>query len=72
MTRALTGLGLQIANAKIFTYGARVVDVFYVRDVFGMKVEHEGKLKQIRETLMPILDQANPKEESGRQVVAAE
>jgi [protein-PII] uridylyltransferase len=72
MTRALTGLGLQIANAKIFTYGARVVDVFYVRDVFGMKVEHEGKLKQIRETLMPILDQANPKEESGRQVAAAE
>jgi [protein-PII] uridylyltransferase len=72
MTRALTGLGLQIANAKIFTYGARVVDVFYVRDVFGMKVEHDGKLKQIRETLMPILDRANPKEEAGKQVAAAE
>ena len=64
ITRALTGLGLQIANAKISTYGVRVVDVFYVRDVFGMKVEHEGKLEQIRETLMPILDKANPKEEA--------
>jgi [protein-PII] uridylyltransferase len=72
MTRALTGLGLQIANAKISTYGVRVVDVFYVRDVFGMKVEHEGKLKQIRETLMPILDKANPKEAGGKEVEAAE
>ncbi|UCH76122.1 MAG: [protein-PII] uridylyltransferase [Rhodospirillales bacterium] len=72
ITRALTGLGLQIANAKISTYGVRVVDVFYVRDIFGMKVEHEGKLKQIRDQLMPILDQANPKEDAGKQVAAAE
>lgn len=64
ITRALTGLGLQIANAKISTYGERVVDVFYVRDVFGMKVEHEAKLEQIRESLMPILDKANPKEDT--------
>jgi len=72
ITRALSGLGLQIANAKISTYGVRVVDVFYVRDIFGMKVEHEGKLKQIREALMPILDRANPKREAGRQAAAAE
>jgi len=72
ITRALSGLGLQIANAKISTYGERVVDVFYVRDIFGMKVEHEGKLKQIREALMPILDRANPKREAGRQAAAAE
>ncbi|HEM45825.1 MAG TPA: [protein-PII] uridylyltransferase, partial [Alphaproteobacteria bacterium] len=59
LTFALTDLGLQIANAKISTYGERVVDVFYVRDVFGMKVEHQGKLAQIRERLIPILDKAN-------------
>ncbi|MDH3230569.1 MAG: [protein-PII] uridylyltransferase [Alphaproteobacteria bacterium] len=72
MTRALSDLGLQIASAKIFTYGARVVDVFYVRDVFGMKVEHEAKHKQLRKALMPILDKANPKVDTGRQAAAAE
>jgi [protein-PII] uridylyltransferase len=52
VTRSLTALGLQISAARISTYGERVADVFYVKDVFGMKVEHEGKLKQIQETLL--------------------
>ena len=72
LTYALTKLGLQISNAKISTYGERVVDVFYVRDVFGMKVDHEGKQKQIREVLLPILDKANPKEETVSGAAAAE
>ena len=41
MTRALTQLNLQISSAKISTYGEKVVDVFYVKDFFGHKVEHE-------------------------------
>jgi [protein-PII] uridylyltransferase len=72
LTFALTKLGLQISNAKISTYGERVVDVFYVRDVFGMKVDHEGKMKQIRETLLPILDKANPKKPKSAEAAAAE
>jgi [protein-PII] uridylyltransferase len=28
-----------------------VVDVFYVKDVFGLKVEHEEKLKEINQRL---------------------
>jgi [protein-PII] uridylyltransferase len=51
VTRAIADLGLQIASAHISTYGERVVDVFYVKDVFGMKVEHETKIRQIREAL---------------------
>ncbi|MSO75470.1 MAG: [protein-PII] uridylyltransferase [Alphaproteobacteria bacterium] len=51
VTGSLTQLGLQISAARISTYGERVADVFYVKDAFGMKVEHEGKLKQIQETL---------------------
>jgi hypothetical protein len=43
-----------------------------VRDVFGMKVDHEGKIKQIRETLLPILDKANPKEPKPAEAAAAE
>ena len=37
VTRALTNLGLQISSARISTYGERAVDVFYVKDVFGLK-----------------------------------
>ncbi len=51
VTKTLTELGLQIASAHISTYGERVVDVFYVKDVFGMKVENDTKLKQIRDAL---------------------
>ena len=38
-------------SAHISTYGERVVDVFYVKDVFGMKVEHETKIRQVRDAL---------------------
>jgi [protein-PII] uridylyltransferase len=51
ITRALTQASLQISSAHISTYGERVVDVFYVRDVFGLKVENEAKIKAIQEKL---------------------
>jgi [protein-PII] uridylyltransferase len=52
VTAALTDLNLQISTAKISTYGARAVDVFYVKDLFGLKVVHEGKLEQMRKRLL--------------------
>lgn len=61
VTAAITGQGLQISSAHISTYGERVVDVFYVKDIFGMKVEHEDKLKQLRKALeAAIADPLNP------------
>ena len=51
VTRALTEVGLQISSALITTYGERAVDVFYVKDAFGMQVTHEGKLAQVRAVL---------------------
>jgi [protein-PII] uridylyltransferase len=62
VTRALTGLGLQISTAKISTYGHKVIDVFYVKDIFGMKLTEQPKRKRIRETLMAVLDDGPPKE----------
>ncbi len=56
VTQALTDTGLQIASAHISTYGERVVDVFYVKDVFGLRVEHEGKIEQIRERLLAAIE----------------
>ena len=44
VTAAISDQGLQIASAHITTYGVRAVDVFYVKDVFGLKVENERKL----------------------------
>ena len=55
VTRAITGLNLQIASAKISTYGEKVVDVFYVKDLFGHKIEHEQKLRDIRERLLAVM-----------------
>jgi [protein-PII] uridylyltransferase len=55
LTRALTGLNLQVSSAKISTYGEKVVDVFYVKDLFGHKVDHRAKLDEIRTKLEAVL-----------------
>ena len=55
LTATLTALGLQIASAHITTYGERVVDVFYVKDVFGLKVHSDSKLKDIESRLLAAL-----------------
>ena len=52
VTKAIADLGLSIATAHISTYGLQVADVFYVKDMFGMKITHEAKLRTIRETLL--------------------
>jgi len=56
LTAALTASGLQIASAHITTYGERVVDVFYVKDVFGLKVQSESKLRDIEAHLLEALN----------------
>jgi [protein-PII] uridylyltransferase len=55
LTRALSNLTLQISSAKISTFGEKAIDVFYVKDVFGLKVTHDGKLAKIRERLLHAL-----------------
>jgi [protein-PII] uridylyltransferase len=74
VTRALTSTGVQISSAKVSTYGESVVDVFYVKDLFGMKVEHPEKLKQIKETLLAALADpaATPEPAAAGQPEAAE
>ena len=55
VTAAISEQGLQIASAHVTTYGVRAVDVFYVKDVFGLKIENERKLAQLREALLTAL-----------------
>ena len=51
VTAAISDQGLQIASAHITTYGVRAVDVFYVKDIFGLKVENERKLNTLRKAI---------------------
>jgi [protein-PII] uridylyltransferase len=51
VTAALTQLNVQIASARVNTYGERVVDVFYIKDLFGLKISHPGKLREIKRAL---------------------
>ncbi len=59
LTRELTGLKLQVSSAKISTYGEKVVDVFYVKNLFGTKIEQDDKLDEIRAALTEVLAKGN-------------
>jgi len=52
VTAAVTDQGMQIASAHVSTYGVRAIDVFYVKDVFGLKVQNERKLENLRQAIL--------------------
>ena len=43
LTRTLASNNIYIASAVIATYGAQVVDTFYVKDMFGLKLHSKPK-----------------------------
>ena len=55
LAKSLKDLGLVIHSAHISTYGERVVDVFYVKDVFGLKIAHRGKMQRVQKRLADAL-----------------
>lgn len=55
VTKALNDLGIIISSAHITTYGERVVDVFYVKDVFGHKVRQSSKMQQVQRHMVNVL-----------------
>ncbi len=46
---------VQIASAKISTFGELAVDTFYVRDVFGLKIESPAHLQYLQHGLNTLL-----------------
>ncbi|MGY8999831.1 MAG: [protein-PII] uridylyltransferase [Rhodospirillales bacterium] len=52
VTTAINALGLKINSAHITTYGEHVVDTFYVKDIFGLKISHKIKIDGIRNELL--------------------
>jgi [protein-PII] uridylyltransferase len=55
LTRALFEARLSIHSAQVTTFGERAVDVFYTKDVFGLKVTHPQRIQEIRERVYEAL-----------------
>ena len=60
MTQALTDHGCDIHFARISTLGNRVVDVFYIQDEWGEKIEEKQKSDRLKQIL---LNRLTPQEE---------
>ncbi len=56
IARTIFELGLSVSLAKIGTYLDQVVDVFYVTDASGRKVDDETRLEQIRTRLLEAIE----------------
>jgi [protein-PII] uridylyltransferase len=52
ITQALTDHGCDIHFAKILTLGNCIVDVFYVQDTWGEKIEEKQKVDSLKQTLL--------------------
>ena len=57
LARAFNELKVSIGSAHIATYGERAVDVFYVRDAFGLKIVKESALRVVAERLYAALEE---------------
>ena len=51
LTRTLAVNNIYIASAVIATYGAQVVDAFYVKDMFGLKLHAKGRQEALEKKL---------------------
>jgi [protein-PII] uridylyltransferase len=56
LTREIADLNLTIGSAHIGTYGEKAVDVFYVTDLTGHKIESKARQKKIREALLDVFE----------------
>jgi [protein-PII] uridylyltransferase len=79
VTAAINEQGVQIASAHVTTYGVRAVDVFYVKDLFGLKLENERRLAKLRDAMLkalenvdePAIEPVHPAIRKRRRTVAA-
>ncbi len=51
LTRVLARSNIYISTAQIASYGAQAVDVFYVKDMFGLKIPEGSKQDTLRRRL---------------------
>jgi len=56
LTRAISDLSLTIGSAHIGTYGEKAVDVFYVTDLTGHKIDSKARQNRIRDALLAVFE----------------
>ena len=56
LTRAISDLNLTIGSAHIGTYGEKAVDVFYITDLTGHKIESRPRQRKIRDALLAVFE----------------
>ncbi len=56
LTKALRNANIYIFSAVIATYGEQAVDVFYVKDMIGLKLHSESKQKKIEALLRDAIE----------------
>ena len=57
LTRALAGANVYINSAVIATFGEQVVDSFYVKDMFGLKLHSETKRAALERKLRAAIEE---------------
>ena len=62
VTKAIAALGLSTTSAHIQTFGERAVDVFYVKDKFGLKIEKPRQRERIIAGLIDALNDDDTKQ----------
>ena len=55
LTSTISKVGLNIASAHIATFGERAVDVFYVTDLIGAKIDQPSRQAAIKRALLQLL-----------------
>ena len=56
LTSTLSNLLLDITSAHITTFGEKAVDVFYVTDLTGKKIDSEPRQEAIRKRIVAVLE----------------
>jgi [protein-PII] uridylyltransferase len=65
LTRTLAANNMQIASAVVATYGEQVVDSFYVKDMFGLKLFSESKQKGLEKKLRDAIQRGADRAKDG-------
>jgi [protein-PII] uridylyltransferase len=66
LTATLSKLNLNIASAHVATFGERVVDVFYVTDLLGAKIDSPPRQAAIKRALLQVFAAPNESRFAGK------
>ena len=60
ITKTISTLGFQINTANISTYGDRVIDNFYIKNMFGSKVDDDLSIEKVKVAINNTLKELEP------------